>query len=69
MEWTTTLPTASGWFWFRRTSDAEPECVGVHVEDRSTLVNTVGWDDARDIGGRRFNPGVGQWAGPIVPPK
>lgn len=72
MVWTTTPPIAAGWYWFRRNQSAAAECVEVldpeYDSDPEMRVQVVGRDDCHGIRDRRFNPGVGEWAGPIEPP-
>lgn len=63
MTWTTTPPTAPGWYWFRHTRLSDAQCVQVvGHEDGAARV----WLMAVD---RPLKVACGEWAGPIVPPQ
>ncbi len=57
MEWTSTAPTAPGWYWYQTAHGYSAEAVKV-AERRGAL---------EVIGGMRPDQYIGWWAGPIEP--
>lgn len=64
MRWTFHKPTTPGWYWWRVDSTSEPEPVKVYRDRRDQQLYV--YDDGSDY---LLEKEIGQWAGPIEPPK
>lgn len=71
--WTTTVPTQPGWYFFRSSPEsgfiaaANVWLFAAHNPAGELHADIEG--DSLPIGDARFNPGVGQWSGPIEVPQ
>ena len=61
MNWTTELPTASGYYWWRASGSEEP-CI-VEVDTKRRTVSSLGTDEAPSL-----DEMEGEWYGPLVLP-
>lgn len=67
LAWTTTRPTAVGWYWFREPSSPRVRMAYVGVDGAGEWVRWESGDERRATAIAAM-PARTRWAGPIMPP-
>jgi hypothetical protein len=65
--WTTTTPTAPGWYWFQ-TGDAGPAVVRVWRDPKDGTLYVASGNGKWPVAEWLSMADDGMWAGPLVPP-